>query len=203
MRRITTAIALALIWPLAHGQSAPAFSSETLTALPTGSWPTNGGNIYNQRYSPLDQVNQSNVSQLKGVWRTRLDGSGVGPQYSGEAQPLIYEGVVYVVTGADDVFAISIDSGEILWRYAAELDQDISTVCCGWTSRGLGLGDGKIYVGQLDAKLVALDQQTGEVLWSTQAERWQDGFTITSAPLYYNGLVITGFAGAEFGIQAA
>ena len=57
------------------------------------------------------------------------------------------------------------------------------------------MGDGKIFVGQLDGKLVALDQQTGAVAWSTQAERWQDGFSITAAPLYYDGLVVTGFAG--------
>ena len=74
-------------------------------------------------------------------------------------------------------------------------------MCCGWTSRGVGLGDGKVFVGQLDGKLVALDQRTGKVAWSMQAERWQDGLTITSAPLYYDGLVITGFAGAEYGIR--
>jgi alcohol dehydrogenase (cytochrome c) len=65
----------------------------------------------------------------------------------------------------------------------------------------VGLGDGKVFVGQLDGKLVALDQRTGAVAWSVQAERWQDGLTITSAPLYYDGLVITGFAGAEYGIR--
>jgi alcohol dehydrogenase (cytochrome c) len=65
----------------------------------------------------------------------------------------------------------------------------------------VGLGDGRIYVGQLDGKLVALDQRTGETLWATQAERWQDGFSITAAPLYYDGLVVTGFSGAEYGIR--
>ena len=86
-------------------------------------------------------------------------------------------------------------------RYEANLDPGISTVCCGWTSRGVAIGDGKVYAGQLDGKLVALDQVTGEVVWSIQAERWQEGFTITTAPLYYDGLVITGFAGAEFGVR--
>ena len=77
----------------------------------------------------------------------------------------------------------------------------IDVICCGWASRGVGLGDGQVYVGRLDGKLVALDQQSGEVRWSVQAERWQEGFSITSAPLYYDGLVVTGFAGAEFGIR--
>ena len=67
----------------------------------------------------------------------------------------------------------------------------------GKSSRGVAMGEGKIFVGQLDAKLVALDQRTGEAVWSIEAERWQDGFSITSAPLYYDGMVITGFSGGE------
>ena len=59
------------------------FSAAALAALPTTSWPTNGGNLYNQRYSPLTAINRTNVAQLKGVWRARLRGSGTAPQYSG------------------------------------------------------------------------------------------------------------------------
>ena len=182
-------------------EPAPAFSAERLVSLPRQDWITNGGNVYNQRYSPLDQINRDNVSQLKGVVRTRLNGSGVDNKYSGEAQPLVYDGVIYIITGADDVFAISVDGGEILWSYEANLDPSIDTICCGWTSRGVALGEGKVFVGQLDGRLLALDQRTGAVVWSTQAERWQEGFTITSAPLYYDGLVVTGFAGAEYGVR--
>ncbi len=183
------------------GQEAPAFSPSDLTGPPTTNWLTNGGDLYNRRYSPLTQIDRSNVGALKGVWRTQLGGSGVGSQYSGEAEPLVYEGVLYVITGADDTFSISIDTGEILWSYEANLDPTIDTICCGWTSRGVGLGEGKVFIGQLDGKLLALDQQTGEVVWSTQAERWQEGYSITTAPLYYEGMVITGFAGAEFGTR--
>jgi quinohemoprotein ethanol dehydrogenase len=196
--------ALAVLAASAGAQAirrAPAFASSDLVAPPTASWPTNGGNWFNQRYSPLTAIDRSNVANLKGVWRTRLGGSGVGTKYSGEAQPIVYDGVIYVVTGADDVFAIGVENGAILWSYAANLDDANDVVCCGWTSRGVGLGDGKVFVGQLDGKLVALEQRTGRVAWSVQAERWQDGLTITSAPLYYDGLVITGFAGAEYGIR--
>ena len=175
---LATLIALCTLTAGAFAQAidrAPAFRKDDLVAPPTDGWPTNGGNWANQRYSPLKSIDRDNVKNLKGVWRTHLKGSGVGPQYSGEAQPLVYRGVIYVVTGADDVFAVGVDSGEILWEYRANLDPKNTAVCCGWTSRGLGVGDGKVYVGQLDGKLVALDQQTGAIVWATQAERWQEG----------------------------
>jgi len=176
---------------------APAFTAKELTAQPRDGWVTNGGNIFNQRYSPLTQINRDTVARLKPSWRVGLNGSGVASKYSGQGQPLERDGVIYMVTGADDVFAIDVETGAMLWTYMARLDDKIDSVCCGWSSRGLALGDGKVYVGQLDGKLVALDQRTGSVAWSTQAERWQDGFTITAAPLYYDGLVITGFAGGD------
>src|SRR5690606_29220641 len=79
--------------------------SQALIRLPTENWATNGGDLYNRRYSPLTEIHRENVGDLKGVWRARLGGSGVGPQYSGEAQPIVVDGVIYIVTGADDVFA--------------------------------------------------------------------------------------------------
>jgi quinohemoprotein ethanol dehydrogenase len=177
---------------------ANAFSSAALVQPPRDSWPTNGGNILNQRYSPLILIDRQNVAQLKGVWRTHLNGSGVGPQFSGSAQPIIHDGRAYLITGANDVFALDVASGAILWQYAARLDPAISTICCGWTNRGVGMGEGRLFFGALDGRLVALDSRTGQELWSVQAERWQDGYSITSAPLYYDGMVITGFAGAEY-----
>ena len=173
-----------------------------LTAPPTADWPTNGGNLYNQRYSPLTAINRANVAQLKGVWRARLRGSGTAPQYSGFAQPLVYDGVAYVSTGANDVFALSIDTGEILWQYAANLDPNITSVCCGWNNKGVAISEDKVFVGQLDGQLVALDRATGKVAWSIQAERWQDNFSITAAPLYFDGMVIIGFAGGDRGTRS-
>ena len=78
-------------------------------------WSTNGGTMSNQRYSTLDDIDTSNVAQLKGVWRTHLNGSGVAAKYSGESQPIVQDGVIYITTGNDDVFAVSVDSGKILW----------------------------------------------------------------------------------------
>src|SRR5207237_4260941 len=137
---------------------------------------------------------------LRGVWQVHLGSGGAG-KYSGEAQPLVYRGVIYVVTGADDVFAIDAKNGVTLWRHDADLDQRISPTCCGWTSRGVAIGDGRVYVGQLDGRIVALDQQTGAPVWSTQIAHWQDGYTITAAPLYYDGKVYIGLAGGEYGVR--
>jgi alcohol dehydrogenase (cytochrome c) len=170
-------------------------------AWPTRDWPANNGNIYNQRYSPLAQINRDNVSALKGVWRTHLRGSGLEPKYSAEASPVVHDGVLYISTGENDVFALDVETGTILWEYAARLDEKISSVCCGWVNRGVTLGDGRVYMGQLDGSLVALDQATGKVVWSVQAERWQEGFTLTSAPVYFDGMVIAGFAGADRGTR--
>jgi quinohemoprotein ethanol dehydrogenase len=204
----TTALAVAAACgPLASAvgadasiKASPAFTRHQLTALPTNAWITNGGNIFNQRYSPLTQINKETVKNLKAEWRIHLN-SGVGPQYSGQAQPLFYEGVLYHVTGANDVFAIDVRSGNILWKYEAHLDPARVKVCCGWVARGVGMGEGKIFVGQLDAKLVALDQKTGKVAWQIQGEDPLKGYSIVSAPLYYEGMVITGYGGGDMGIR--
>jgi quinohemoprotein ethanol dehydrogenase len=181
--------------------SSPAFTADTLVAPPTLNWITNGGNLANQRYSPLTQINKDTVRSMQAEWRVHMNGSGSGPNHSGQGEPLFYNGALYIGTGENDVFAIDVDSGEFLWTYQANLDPNRVNVCCGWVSRGLGMGEGQIYVGQLDAKLVALDQVTGEVNWEIQAEDPYLGFAITSAPLYYNGMVITGFAGGERAIR--
>ena len=181
---------------------APNFSADDLSALPTDNWPTVGGNLMNERYSPLTQIDTSNVSQLKGVWRTHLDGSGVGAKYSAESQPVVYKGVIYVTTGEDDAFAVSVATGKILWTYSSGISQKISTVCCGWLNRGVAIGDGRVYMGQLDGKVVALDQQTGKLVWSKQLVKWQLGQTITAAPIYVDHKIYIGVVGAEYGTRS-
>mgnify|MGYP005811237771 CR=1 FL=1 len=196
------AVAVVLAAQPSSPTPSPAFTPAQLLSLPTNGWPTNGGNIYNQRYSPLKQLDRNSVKDLKAVWRASLGGSGLDLKTSGQAQMLAHEGVLYVVTGMNDVFAISVDTGQVLWQYQANLDPAKVVVCCGWAARGVGMGDGKIFVGQLDNKVVALDQKTGKVVWSTQSQTLADGgYSITMAPLYYNGLVIIGHSGGEMGIR--
>jgi len=164
-------------------------------------WSTNGGTMSNQRYSTLDDIDTSNVSQLKGVWRTHLNGSGVAAKYSGESQPIVQDGVIYITTGNDDVFAVSVDSGKILWEHKSNISQEISTICCGWLNRGVAIGDGRLYLGQLDGKVVALDPDTGGTVWTRQLVQWQKGQVITGAPLFLDGKIYIGVVGADYGTR--
>ena len=175
---------------------------DRLLQSPVGKdWVTNGGNLTNERYSTLKQIDTTNVKQLKGAWMTRLKGSGFGGKYSFEATPLVKDGVMYIVTGNDDVFALNAKSGEFLWERWSGVDQKITSVCCGWDNRGLAIGDGVVFLGQLDANVVALDSKTGKEVWKTAIEDWHDGYEITSAPLYYDGIVYSGITGGEFGVR--
>src|SRR5438128_7457381 len=164
-------------------------------------WVTNGGNLTNQRYSTLKQIDTTNVKQLKGAWMTRLKGSGLGGKYSLEASPLVKDGIMYIVTGNDDVFALDAKTGAIMWEYWSGIDQKISTVCCGWVNRGLAMGEGLLFFGQLDANVVAIDMKTGKLVWKTPIEKWENGYGITSAPLYYDGTVYSGITAGESGVR--
>jgi len=127
---------------------------DRLLRSPVGKdWVTNGGNLTNQRYSTLKQIDTSNVKQLKGAWMTRLKGSGFGGKYSFEATPLVKDGVMYIVTGNDDVFALNAKTGEFLWERWSGIDQKISTVCCGWVNRGLASGTHRRSIPSLDSSI--------------------------------------------------
>ena len=131
--RATAAVADGNITP------APAFNAQELRADPRAGWLTNGGNLFNQRYSPLAQINTENIAGLKGVWRAGLH-SGLGPTHNNQGQPLAHAGVLYIATGENDVFAIAVDTGKLLWTYKANLDPENVQVCCAWVNRRLGIG---------------------------------------------------------------
>ena len=128
-RRHATVSALAMLTLCWLGSFA-AFAADPeidklLTSPVSKDWVTNGGNMTNQRYSTLKQINTETVKQLKGAWMTRLNGSGIGGKYSAEATPLVKDGIMYVVTGNDDVFALNAKTGEILWERRSGIDQKI------------------------------------------------------------------------------
>jgi alcohol dehydrogenase (cytochrome c) len=190
-----------IISQLVPGRAADPEVNQLLQSPVARDWVTNGGNLTNQRYSTLRQIDGTNVKQLKGAWRTRLKRSGFGTRYSAEATPLVKDGIMYVVTGNDDVFALNAKTGEILWYRWSWIDQKMTTVCCGWLSRGLAMGEGMLFLGQLDANVVALEIKTGREVWKTAIEDWRNGYSITSAPLYYDGIIYSGIAGGELGIR--
>jgi len=191
-----------LLFPAALPVSAADPEIDRLLQSPIGKdWVTNGGNMTNQRYSTLKQIDTTNVKQLKGAWMTRLKGSGLGGKYSHEATPLIKDGIMYISTGNDDVFALDAKTGQILWEHWSQIGQTISTICCGWINRGLAMGEGMLFIAQLDANMVALDIKTGKEVWRAPVEDWHNGYGMTAAPLYFDGIVYTGITGGEFGIR--
>src|SRR5262249_56585570 len=179
-----------------HGKGAkvsitrsPAFTAAELSAPAAADWLSNGGGVTNDRYSSLSDINTANVGGLKLAWRVHLN-SGATRFYSQEGTPIVYGGVMYISTGNDDVFALDASTGQTLWEYQPHIPvKQITTACCGFSNRGVAIGDGKVYLAEITGELVALDQATGTPLWTAWNTRWQEGGTMTMAPLYYNGKV--------------
>ena len=162
-------------------------------------WPHYGGDQANTRYSTLEQINTDTVKNLRVAWMHSL-----GSLESQQSTPLIVGNTMYVTTstGPKYVFALDAKTGKQLWKYEPELPDDYkSTVCCGLDNRGVAYANGKVFVGRLDAKLVALDAKTGKELWTVTVADYKPGHAITSPPLVYKNLVVTGIAGGEFGIR--
>ena len=149
-----------------------------------------------KRYSPLKQINTTNIKRLVPVWSTSL-ANDLGEQ----AQPMIYDGVMYV-TNVKWTFAINIATGKQIWR--TPVDYDPATprvVCCGISNKGAAIYNGKLYRVTLDAHVIALDMKSGKQLWKTKFAEWKDGYSSIVAPLVANGILITGMSGAEFGVR--
>src|SRR6266851_57606 len=163
-------------------------------------WITYGGALNNERYSTLKQIDTTNVGGLKGAWMTRLH-SGLGSKYKFEADPLVVDGVMFIPTGNDDIFALNAKTGKLLWEWNSDIPQKNDTVCCGWDNRGVAVGEGKVFTGLLDGSFVALDQKTGQLAWRVQLEDYHDGYSMTGAFRYFDGMIFTGMSGGEFGIR--
>jgi len=164
-------------------------------------WPIYGADYANTRYSALDQINTKNVRRLRVAWIRSL-----GTIESQEATPIVVGDTMYVSTstGPRYVFALSARDGTVKWKYEPELPKDVvATVCCGLDSRGVAYANGRVFVTRLDAKLVALDANTGKELWTVTVVDYKAGHAITSPPLVYKNLVVTGFAGGEYGVRGA
>ena len=195
-------IALALVLvTAAPALAVPTDQAATPVGEPAGSnWTVYGGNLFNQRYSALNQISTSNVANLKGAWTFHTGSASSATSF--ESSPIVVDGTMYLTGPQSQVYALDARSGNQLWKYVPELS-DIASLplCCGQVNRGVGFGQGKVFVGQLDAKLVALDAGSGQVVWSVQDDDPRAGYSQTMAPLYWNGMVFIGVSGAEYEIR--
>ncbi len=149
-----------------------------------------------KRYSPLKQINTSNVKRLVPVWSMSM-ANDLGEQ----AQPMIYNGVMYV-TNVKWTFAIDVATGKQIWRTPVDYDPGTPrVVCCGVSNKGPAIFNGKLYRVTLDAHVLALDMKTGKQLWKNKFAEWKEGYSSIVAPLVANGVLITGMSGAEFGVR--
>ncbi|MBV9743912.1 MAG: PQQ-binding-like beta-propeller repeat protein, partial [Acidobacteriia bacterium] len=162
-------------------------------------WLTNGLNYGETRFSPLKQIDTSNISRLGLVWSYEV-GPGGGTQ---ESTPLFSSGVVYSVTNWSIVFALDARTGKEKWRWDPEVNHTAVAprICCGVVNRGLGLYEGKVFVPVIDGRLVALDIETGKPLWESRVAYPQDSYTLTMAPRVIRGKVLVGASGAEYPVR--
>jgi PQQ-dependent dehydrogenase (methanol/ethanol family) len=162
-----------------------------------GSWLTTGNGYHEQRFSPLDQINDTNVSQLGLAWYADID-----TERGQEATPIIVDGAMYVTSAWSMVKAYDIETGKLLWAYDPKIDRAKGAdACCDVVNRGVAAWNGKIYLGALDGRLIALDGKTGKVVWEKQTTDTNLPYTITGVPRIVKGKVIIGNGGAEYRVR--
>ena len=158
-------------------------------------WIHPNGSYDQQRFYPGKQVNASNVSRLKPafVFQTAV-------LESMETAPIVVDGVMFLTTSFNHVYAINAATGEEYWHYKHKLGP-IVTVCCGNNNRGVAIDGTTLYMGTIDAKLVALDAKSGRVLWQSEIGDPEKGYSDTMAPAVVNGKVLIGTNGGEYGVR--
>lgn len=159
-------------------------------------WPSYGLAPGETRYSPLAQINRANVGRLGPAWSFEV-GAGGGNQ---EATPLFWNGKLFGITNWSIAFAIDARTGEELWRWDPELNQEAlrPRTCCGIVQRGVALYENLVIAPILDGRLIALDMNSGRPVWETRVAYAQENHTLTMAPRIAGGKVIIGGAGGEF-----
>jgi alcohol dehydrogenase (cytochrome c) len=160
-----------------------------------GRWLTFGGNYSNQRHSPLTQITPQNVAGLRPQWLFQTEMPAPGRGF--ETTPLVVDGVMYITGNNNTAWALDARTGRPVWSYRRRLPE-VLRVCCGMVNRGFAtLGD-RLYMGTLDAHLIALDRKTGTIIWDSTVEEPKNGYAITMAPLVVKDKVIVGVAGGDY-----
>ena len=212
---LTFALSLALA---AHAQSTVDDARLLAAGAERANWLTYGRDYSNQRFSPLAQIDAGNVARLRPAWVFQ---SGVSATF--QATPIVVDGVIYLALPFNHVVALDAASGRELWRYTHK--RRTEKMCCGPASRGVAVAYGKVFIGTVDARLIALDQKTGKPLWDVpltedsagETERTEQlgaddplrksrvtgstGVGASMAPLVYRGKVIVGITGVGYGLH--
>lgn len=163
-------------------------TNEMLQDPDPADWPSWRRTLDSWGYSPLDQINRDNVSDLELVWGWAME-SGVN-----EPTPIIHDGIMFLANPYDVVQALDAATGDLLWEYRRELPEDAGRGLSN-ASRGVALYDDKVFLATTDAYLVALDARSGEVVWETQVADYTQGFNYNSPPIVADGKLITGMIG--------
>ena len=153
------------------------------------------GNYEQTRYYPARQINASNVGNLRPAWIFQTE-----VVESMETSPIIVDGVMYVTTSFNHVYALNAETGEQIWHYKHKMGP-ITTYCCGPNNRGVAVYGDMVYMGTLDARLLALDAKTGKLLWNVEVGDPELGYSETMAPTAVNGKILIGTNGGEYGIR--
>jgi quinohemoprotein ethanol dehydrogenase len=162
-----------------------------------GSWMTHGRTYSEQRFSPLDAINRDTVGRLGLAWYADMD-----TNRGQEATPIVVDGVIYVSTAWSKVKAYDAKTGKALWSFDPEVPGSAGVnACCDVVNRGVAVWEGKVFVGTIDGRLVALDSKTGRKLWDVVTVDQSLPYTITGAPRVVKGKVLIGNGGAEFGVR--
>jgi len=158
-------------------------------------WMIYGGSYDNQRYSTLNQITRDNAKKLNQVWVVQNQVPGAW-----ESNPLVVDGIMYVTQRPNDVMALDAKTGRLFWIYHWAPDPG-ARVCCGSNNRGVAILGNTLFMGTLDAHLIAIDAKTGKALWNTVVGDVKSGYSITMAPLIVKDQVLVGVGGGEYGIR--
>ena len=153
------------------------------------------GNYAQTRYYPASQINTDNVKNLRPAWIFQTEVVDTM-----ETSPIVVNGIMYVTTAFNHVYALDARTGQQIWHYKHAMGP-VTTYCCGPNNRGVAVAGDRVFMGTLDAKLVALDAKTGKVLWETQIAEPELGYSETMAPSVVEDVVLIGTNGGEYGIR--
>ena len=206
MKRLTILLSLVVFNPVFAAEDpfetvmTPAFSPITWERLLNAgdepeNWLMYSGTLDAQRYSQLDEINTSNVTEMELKWAYQI------PVIDrAETVPLVVDGIMFITEAPSNLVAVDAQTGRQYWRYDHDLPEDLR-ICCGRNNRGVAILGETLFMSTLDAHLVAIDARTGNVLWDVEVAAYDSGYSKTAAPLIVKDKVVTGIAGGEFGIR--